>query len=97
MATEKDKTNAQTAPSRKLRVEITGTIVSMILGAILGLIVGGNGLGFVSFVVLRSFFGWVVWVRRKHSPVVTIVICVFLIAVWWPFGLMLRELGRGQY
>ncbi len=97
MATEKEDIDAQTAPSRNLLVEITGTIASMILGAFLGLMVGGNGLGFVSFVVLCSFMGWVVWVRRKQSILVTVGICVLLVVVWWPFGLMLRELGRGLY
>jgi uncharacterized membrane protein YccC len=80
-----------------LPLEITGTVVSMIIGALLGLVIGGNGLGFVSFVVLCSLMGWVVWVRRKKSFLGTIGICVLMLIAWWPFGLMLRNLGRDLY
>ena len=97
MATEKDNIEPQAAPPRNLFIEIPGTVVSMIVGAFLGLMVGGNGLGFVSFVILCSFMGWVVWVRRKQSTLVTIGICVLLVVLWWPIGLIIRELGRGLY
>ena len=55
--------------------KIIGTICSMVAGAFVGLMCGGNGLGFVSFVVLCSLMGWVVWVRRKRSFLVTVGIC----------------------
>ncbi len=84
---------ALTQPPRNLMVEIFGTVVSMIAGAFLGLTCGGNGLGFVSFVVLCSVMGWVVWTRRNRSLLGTIGICFLMVIVWWPFGLMLRDLG----
>ena len=77
--------------------EIIGTIFSMVAGALVGLMCGGNGLGFVSFVVLCSLMGWVVWVRRKRSFLVTVGICALMLIVWWPFGLMLRDLGGDRY
>lgn len=84
-------------PPRNLLVEIMGTIISMVAGAFVGLTCGGNGLGFVSFVVLCSVMGWVVWIRRKKSFVGTIGICILMLIVWWPFGLMLRDLGGDRY
>lgn len=86
-----------TPPPRSLPREIIGTVVSMVAGAFLGLMVGGNGLGFVSFVVLCSLMGWVVWIRRRESVLGTMGICILMVIVWWPFGLMVRELGRGLY
>jgi hypothetical protein len=80
---------------RSLICEIIGTVVSMVAGAFLGLLVGGNGLGFVSFVVLCALMGLVVWIRRKQSFIVTIGICLLMVIGWWPFGLMLRNLGHG--
>ena len=96
MAAEEEQLERQTVQPRNLVVEIIGTIVSMILGAFLGLMTGGNGLGYVSFIVLCSFMGWVMWTRRKQSFVVTICICVLLVILWWPFGLMIRDLSRGS-
>ena len=57
MAAEEKESESQTVQARNLAVEITGTVVSMILGAFLGLMVGGNGLGYVSVIVLCSFMG----------------------------------------
>ncbi|HBO43428.1 MAG TPA: hypothetical protein DD670_05755 [Planctomycetaceae bacterium] len=86
-----------TPPTRSLLCEIIGTIVSMVAGAFVGLMVGGNGLGYLSFIVLCSLMGWVLWIRRKRSFLSTIGICILIVVVWWPFGLMLRELGRDLY
>jgi len=80
--------------SRNLLIEIPGTVVSMIVGAFLGLMVGGNGLGFVSFVLLCSCMACVVWVRRKQSLIATVGICGLMIILWWPIGLIVREVGR---
>lgn len=91
------KAPGSTPPPRSLPREIIGTIVSMVAGAFVGLMVDGNGLGFVSFVVLCSLMGWVVWIRRKKTFLSTIGICILMVVVWWPFGLMIRELGRGLY
>lgn len=88
---------AQRPPPRNLLVEIAGTFVSMVLGALAGLLSGGNGLGFVSFVILCSVMGWVLWTRRRQSFLVTIGICVLMVIVWWPIGLVLRELGRNRF
>jgi hypothetical protein len=88
------KVPGPTPPPRSLPREIIGTVVSMVAGAFLGLMVGGNGLGFVSFVVLCSLMGWVVWIRRKKSFLGTIGICILMVILWWPFGIILRELGR---
>jgi hypothetical protein len=82
---------------RNLTRELIGTIISMLTGAFVGLMTGGNGLGFVSFVVLCSFLGWVIWIRRKRSILATIGICFLIVIICWPFGLMLRELGRGYF
>lgn len=79
---------------RNLPWEVTGIIVSMIAGAFLGLMCGGNGLGFVSFVVLCSVMGCVVWTRRKESLLGTIGICLLMVIAWWPIGHVLRDLGR---
>jgi len=91
------KATHPTPPPRSLLREIVVTAVSMVAGAFTGLMVGGDGLGFVSFVVLCSLMGWVVWIRRKKSFLGTIGICILMVVVWWPFGLMVRELGRGLY
>jgi len=91
MSAKDGKIDSASQP-RSLVREIIGTIVSMIGGAFFGLMVGGNGYGFVSFVVLCSFMGWVIWIRRKQSIVATIGICVLLVIAWWPFGLMLRDM-----
>jgi peptidoglycan biosynthesis protein MviN/MurJ (putative lipid II flippase) len=88
---------APTPAPRNLLVEIIGTVVSMVTGAFLGLTCGGNGLGFVSFVVLCSLMGLVVWIRRRRSILGTIGICILMVIVWWPFGLLIRELGRDLY
>ena len=90
MAIENENVDAQIGPSRNLLVEITGTIASMVVGAFLGLLMGGTGLGYVSFVVLSSFMGCVAWGRRKQSKLVTIGICVLLVVAWWPIGLIVR-------
>lgn len=81
-------------PKRSLIVEVIETVVSMIAGALVGLLVSGNGLGYASFVILCSLLGWVLWSRRKSSIAGTIGICILMVIVWWPIGLVLRELGR---
>lgn len=92
-------TKATDPPSlqRSLPREIVGTVFSMVAGAFLGLMVGGNGLGFISFVVLCALMGWIAWNRRRKSILGTVGIYILMIIVWWPFGIMLRELGRGLY
>jgi hypothetical protein len=84
-------------PQRSLIGELIGTSASMLAGAVIGLMVGGNGVGFVSFVILCSLFGWVMWTRRKRSIAGTIGICILMLIVWWPIGLILREVGRELY
>ena len=69
----------------------------MVAGAFIGLMGGGNGLGFVSLVALCSLMGLVVWIGRKKSFLGTIGICILMLIVWWPFGLMLRDLGGYRY
>ena len=82
---------------RNLVLETIGTTLSMMAGAFVGLLFAGDGLGFVSFVILLSIMGAVVWLRRRRSVFGTLGICVTMVIVWWPFGLMLRELGRDLY
>ena len=88
------KTADGDARTRNLLIEIPGTDVSMIVGAFLGLMVGGNGLGFVSFVLLCSCMACVVWVRPKQSLIATVCICGLMYILWWPIGLIVREVGR---
>ncbi len=72
MTVEQERSEPQTTHPRNLIVEISGAIVSMVIGAFLGLMTGGNGLGYVSFVVLCAFIGWIRWARRRQSLVVTL-------------------------
>ena len=81
-------------PRRNLLIEIIGIVFSMAVGAFVGLSVGGNGLGFVGFIVLCSLLGCVGWVRRWESFLGTIGIWVLMLIVGWPICGILRDLGR---
>jgi hypothetical protein len=81
----------------KLR-EAIGSALSAIGGAIFAAatIPGDGNLGHISIVCLFAFLGWLFWVRRGKSLLVTISICITLLVIWWPIALALRELGRSR-
>ena len=81
-------------PRRNLRNELLSGVLSRAVGAFGGLSVGGNGLGFVGFIVLCSLLGCVGWVRRWESFLGTIGIWVLMLIVGWPICGILGDLGR---
>jgi hypothetical protein len=89
-----EDTNEAPVPRRNLLIEIIGIVLSMAAGAFVGLQAGGNGLGFLGFIVLCSLMGCVGWVRRRQSFIGTIGIWVVMLLVGWPVCGVLRMLGQ---
>lgn len=76
---------------RNIAFELVGAVCSMLAGAFVGTLPQGNGMGFVSFIVLCAVLGCVLWYRRRLSFLSNLGICVLAIIVWWPFGLLIRD------
>jgi len=64
----------------------------MVAGAFFGLLLQGNGLGFVAVIVLCSVFGWIFWIRRRKHVAATIGLCLLLLIAFLPVVSALQKL-----
>jgi hypothetical protein len=77
---------------RNLLIEIVGIVLSMAAGAFVPLLVDGDDLGFLGFIVLCALMGCVGWIRRRQSFIGTIGIWILMLLVGWPVCGFLRML-----
>jgi len=85
---------AESDRPRGLLFEIAGATSSMLIGAFIGSLANGNGPGYVSFIVLCSILGSVLWYRRNQAGLGNAALCVLAIILWWPIGLAIRDAFR---
>jgi hypothetical protein len=84
---------SQLLQARNSFLELTGLALSMLAGALAGMIIRipAKGEGLIATIVVLAIIGAIIWTRRHKSGTGTFVGCLIAIVFGWPLAVVILE------
>ena len=77
--------------TRSSAIELTGLILSLLGGAVVGLLIPLKAEAGIATVVTFAIMGAIIWTRRRESARATVGACCATLVVGWPVAFVFLD------